>query len=221
MADILIKNITIMQTEPPFEVVENADAVITGSIIEKAGVNAGEGVTAKKVIDGSGKILIPGNVCAHHHYYSGLSRGMLISAGPQTDFIQVLKEWWWRLDRALDEESLYYSSLICSSFINGSLSVIAKGMEDVGIRGVTCFEVTDRNRGMEEAEVGVKENVRYAKEIDERIAKGEDVLTEAMIGGHAPFTLPDEALALMSDAVKKTGRGNMIPYGPIISIMKT
>ena len=225
MADILIKNITIMETTPPFKVTENADVVITGSVIEKAGKGAGEGVTCAKVIDGSGKILIPGNVCAHHHYYSGLSRGMLISAGPQTDFIQVLKEWWWRLDRALDEESIYYSSLICSmeavkqgttgivdhhaspSFIKGSLSAIAKGMEDVGVHGVTCYEVTDRNRGLGEVKEGVEENVRFAREIDERLEKGEEVLTDAMIGGHAPFTLPDEALEEMSDAVKSTGRG--------------
>ena len=225
MADILIRNITIMETQPPFTVTENADVVITGSVIEKAGKGAGAGVEAEKVIDGSGRILIPGNVCAHHHYYSGLSRGMLISAGPQTDFIQVLKEWWWRLDRALDEESVYYSSLICSmeavrqgttgivdhhaspSFIRGSLSAIAKGMEEVGVHGVTCYEVTDRNRGMQEAEEGVAENVRFAEEIDSRLAGGEEVLTDAMIGGHAPFTLPDEALALMGEAVKKTKRG--------------
>ena len=225
MADILIRNITIMETQPPFTVTENADVVITGSVIEKAGKGASDGVEAKKIIDGSGRLLIPGNVCAHHHYYSGLSRGMLISAGPQTDFIQVLKEWWWRLDRALDEESIYYSSLICSmeavrqgttgivdhhaspSFIRGSLSAIAKGMEEVGVHGVTCYEVTDRNRGMQEAEEGVAENVRFAEEIDSRLAGGEEVLTDAMIGGHAPFTLPDEALALMSDAVKKTKRG--------------
>lgn len=225
MADILIRNITIMETQPPFTVTENADVVITGSVIEKAGKGAGAGVEAEKVIDGSGRILIPGNVCAHHHYYSGLSRGMLISAGPQTDFIQVLKEWWWRLDRALDEESIYYSSLICSmeavrqgttgivdhhaspSFIKGSLSAIAKGMEEVGVHGVTCYEVTDRNRGMQEAEEGVAENVRFAEEIDSRLAGGEEVLTDAMIGGHAPFTLPDEALALMGEAVKKTKRG--------------
>ena len=37
MADILIKNITIMETTPPFKVAENADVVITGSVIEKAG----------------------------------------------------------------------------------------------------------------------------------------------------------------------------------------
>ena len=225
MADIVIRNITVFQTEPPFEIIENADVVITGSTIERVGVNAADGVNAGKMIDGSGKILIPGNVCSHHHYYSALSRGMLISAGPQTDFIQVLKEWWWRLDRALDEESIYYSSLICSmeaikqgttgvvdhhaspSFIRGSLSAIAKGMEDVGIHGVTCYEVTDRNDGLNEVREGVEENIRYAKEIDERIGKGEEVLTEAMIGGHAPFTLPDEALAMMSDAVHLTGRG--------------
>ena len=35
MADILIKNITIMETVPPFKVTENADVVITGSLIER------------------------------------------------------------------------------------------------------------------------------------------------------------------------------------------
>jgi hypothetical protein len=33
---------------------------------------------------------------------------------PSPDFISTLKNLWWRLDRALDEESLYYSGLICS-----------------------------------------------------------------------------------------------------------
>ncbi|MBO8435984.1 MAG: putative aminohydrolase SsnA [Spirochaetes bacterium] len=225
MADILIKNITLMETQPPFTITEGADVVITGSVIEKAGVGAGAGIEASKVIDGSGKILIPGNVCAHHHYYSALSRGMLISAGPQTDFIQVLKEWWWRLDRALDEESIYYSSLVASmeavragttgivdhhaspAFIKGSLSAIAKGMEEVGVHGVTCYEVTERNDGINEALAGVNENIRFASEIDRRAEQGEDVLTEAMIGAHAPFTLSDEALGLLFDATTETGRG--------------
>ena len=150
---------------------------------------------------------------------------MLISAGPQTDFIQVLKEWWWRLDRGLDEEACRYSSLICSldaiaagtttcidhhaspSYIEGSLTTIAKGMEDVGLRGATCYEVTDRNFGLDEVRAGVEENVRYAKEIQARRDKGERVLTEALIGGHAPFTLPEEALDLMKEACDETGRG--------------
>ena len=223
MSRILIRNVRIFETRPPFSVKENMDVLIEESIIKKVGENLGE--KAETIIDGSGKTLIPGNVCAHHHYYSGLSRGMLISAGPQRDFIEVLRQWWWRLDRALDEESTYYSSLICSldaikagttsvvdhhaspSFIDGSLSVIAKGMEQVGIRGVTCYEVTDRNRGMDEVREGVGENIRFADEIDERIKKGEDVTVEAMIGAHAPFTIPDEGLEMLSKAMKETGRG--------------
>ncbi len=225
MADIIIKNVTVMQTRPPFSIEEGVDVVISDSIIKRVGKNASEGMIADKVIDGSGKILIPGNVCSHHHYYSGLSRGMLISSGPQEDFIQVLKEWWWRLDRGLDEEACYYSSLICSidaimagtttcidhhaspNYIKGSLTTIAKGMEEVGVRGATCYEVTDRNDGEKELESGVEENVRFATEIDNRIENGEDVLVEAMIGGHAPFTIPEFGLDLMKKAVNETGRG--------------
>ena len=223
MSSILIKNVRIFETRPPFSISEGMDVLIENTEIKKVGENLA--FSADTVIDGSGKTLIPGNVCSHHHYYSGLSRGMLISAGAQRDFIEVLREWWWRLDRALDEESTYYSSLICSldaikagttsvvdhhaspSFIDGSLSVIAKGMEDVGIRGVTCYEVTDRNRGMDEVWEGVNENVRFAKEVDEKIKRGDDVLVEAMIGAHAPFTIPDEGLEMLHGAMKDTGRG--------------
>ncbi len=220
---ILIRNIRIFETRPPYSIAEGMDVFIEGSEIRKVGRNLE--VKADKVIDGTAKTLIPGNVCAHHHYYSGLSRGMLINAGAQRDFIEVLREWWWRLDRALDEESLYYSSLICCldaikagttsvvdhhaspSYIENSLSVIARGMEESGIRGTTCYEVTDRNGGMDEVKAGVRENVRFAKETDEKRKGNPDLLTDAMIGGHAPFTIPDEGLELMKEAVDETGRG--------------
>ena len=152
-----IKNVRVIQTMDPVEVLENADIVVQDDKIKAVGPKAAADVKADKIIDGTGKTVIPGFVCGHHHYYSGLSRAMLISAGPQTDLIQILKEWWWRLDRALDEESLYYSSLICSldaikngnttcidhhespNYIDGSLSTIAKGMEEVGKNKNYCI----------------------------------------------------------------------------------
>ncbi len=220
---ILIKNARLFETKPPYTISENMDIFIEKKEIRKVGKNLSE--KADTIIDASGKTLIPGNVCSHHHYYSGLSRGMLIDARPQRDFIEVLKEWWWRLDRALDEESLYYSALICSldavkagttsvidhhaspSFIDGSLSVIAKGMEEIGVRGATCYEVTDRNRGMDEVRDGVKENIRFAREIDKRLKDNADLTLEAMIGAHAPFTVPDEGMELLREAAEETGRG--------------
>lgn len=221
----VIKNTRVMQTMTPVSVIENVDVVIKDDLIVAVKKDAGADYKADRVIDGTNKTVIPGNVCGHHHYYSGLSRGMQITAGPQTDFIQVLKEWWWRLDRGLDEEACYYSSLICSldaiasgttsiidhhaspNYIKGSLSTIAKGIEEVGLRGLTCYEVTDRNFGMKEVEDGVEENIRFAKEVEAKRAKGEKVLCDAMIGGHAPFTIPDEGLKMMSEACKETGKG--------------
>lgn len=221
----VIRNCRILQTSDPVCVLENQDIVIEGDRISSVGKDASVGVVADKVIDGTGKTVIAGMVCAHHHYYSGLSRGMQISAGPQTDLIQILKEWWWRLDRALDEKSLYYSSLICSldairngttscidhhespSYIDGSLSTIAKAMEEVGVRGIVAYGITDRNFGMDEIRSGVNEGIRFASEVDERKKRGENVLCEAMVGGHAPFTIPQEGLELLADSAKKTGRG--------------
>lgn len=225
MSVTVILNTRVIQTMGKVEVLDGVDIVIEDSVIKAVGKNAADGVKADKTIHGDGKTVMPGWVCGHHHYYSGLSRGMQISAGPQTDFIQVLKEWWWRLDRGLDEESCLYSSLICSmdaiaagttccidhhaspNYIEGSLSTIAEGMKRVGVRGATCYEVTDRNFGMKEIRDGVAENVRFAKEIDAERRSGKEVTVEAMIGGHAPFTVPDEGLDLMAEACKATGRG--------------
>ncbi|MHC1692205.1 MAG: putative aminohydrolase SsnA [Sphaerochaetaceae bacterium] len=225
MSTTVIANARIVQTMPPFSVSEGVDVVVKNDTIVAVGKNAAASYPGARIIDGSGKTVIPGMVCSHHHYYSGLSRGMLISAGLQNDFIQVLKEWWWRLDRGLDEEACYYSSLICSidaiaagttscidhhaspAYIAGSLDTIAKGMREVGVRGATCYEVTDRNGGMEEIRRGVEENIRFAKSVDAERKIGKKPLVEAMIGGHAPFTVPDEGLAMMASACRETGRG--------------
>ena len=225
MSTTVIKHARVVQTMPPFSVELDTDVVVQNDSIVAVGKNAGSSYPGAVVVEAAGKTVIPGMVCSHHHYYSGLSRGMMINAGPQNDFIQVLKEWWWRLDRGLDEEACYYSSLICSldaiaagttscidhhaspSFIEGSLETIAKGMRQVGVRGATCYEVTDRNGGMVEVRAGVKENIAFAQSIDAERKAGKKPLVEAMIGGHAPFTIPDEGLALMKEACDQTGRG--------------
>lgn len=223
---ILIENARAMQFEPP-RVWEKADVVIENDKIVAVGEGAGASwkAQADKVIDGSGKLVYPGLVCSHHHYYSGLSRGVMAKVGPTPDFVSTLRNLWWRMDRALDEESVYYSGLVCSmdaiksgttsvidhhaspNYIKGSLATLKRSFEKVGLRGMTCYEVTDRNglKGMEE---GIEENVEFAKLIDAEKAKnGKPGLMEAAIGGHAPFTIPEAGLKGMKEAVDATGRG--------------
>ena len=42
-----------------------------------------------------------GMVCAHHHLYSSLARGMPGPADPPLSFLNVLESVWWKLDQAL------------------------------------------------------------------------------------------------------------------------
>lgn len=210
---------------PPFSVEEHLDVVVEDDRIIAVGRHPITSYPEARVIDAAGKTIMSGFVCSHHHYYSALSRGMLVTSGPQRDFIQTLDQWWWRLDRALDEEAIYYSSLVSSieaiasgtttcidhhaspSFIEGSLELIANGMRKVGVRGIACYETTDRNGGMDEVRRGVEENISFAKSVDEERRAGKQPLVEAMIGGHAPFTLPDEGLELLKDACERSARG--------------
>ncbi|MBU8912499.1 MAG: putative aminohydrolase SsnA [Spirochaetales bacterium] len=222
----LFKNATLVEFDPA-RVREGTDLLVEDDVIKEVGRNLTvAGLVAEdKTVDAGGKILFPGLVCSHHHMYSGLARGIMADIGPTPDFVSILRNLWWRLDRAIDEASLYSSGLICSidairagttavidhhaspQFITGSLNVLKKAFEETGLRGATCYEVSDR-RGRDDMIAGVEENVAFAQGIDAEKAKGTwSGLTEAHIGGHAPVTLPDEALKLIADACEKTGRG--------------
>ncbi len=221
---LILKNATVVNFQPP-EVHSGWDIVIDEDRIAAAGPGAAEGMHADEVWEMNGAIVHPGLVCSHNHFYSGLARGILANINPSPDFISVLKNLWWRLDRALDRDSLKSSAEICCldairsgttsvidhhaspGFIDGSLTVLKDAFERTGLRGMTCFETTDRN-GIDQMESGIAENIRFARQIDEEKAKGSwSGLMEAHIGGHAPFTIPDRGLRQLAEAVEKTGRG--------------
>ena len=103
MSILILKNATAAQIYPA-KVWENVDIAIENDKI----LAVGPGLCQR------GQLVMPGMVCSHNHFYSGLSRGIQANIAPSPDFISTLKNLWWRLDRALDEESLYYSGLICA-----------------------------------------------------------------------------------------------------------
>ncbi|EHM51602.1 putative aminohydrolase SsnA [Yokenella regensburgei] len=225
MSMLILKNATAVQLYPA-SVQENVDIAIEGDVIREVGSALSQRYPDARVKEMHGKIVMPGIVCSHNHFYSGLSRGVQANIAPCPDFISTLKNLWWRLDRALDEESLYYSGLICSmeairsgctsvidhhaspNYIAGSLSQLRNAFLKVGLRGMTCFETTNRNGGQKEQQDSVEENIRFAREIDAARTKGQEpYLVEAHIGAHAPFTLSDEGLSMLREATIATGRG--------------
>ena len=164
-----------------------------------------ERARGKNIIDAKGKLLMPALINCHTHLYSTLARGISLPGRAPKNFPEILQKLWWRLDRALNEEDVYYSALVglidaakCGvgtlvdhhsspNACAGSLDRIEQAFREVGLRGVLCYETSDRNGPMQALE-GIRENIRF---IDR--ARG-DGLVAATFGLHASFTLTDETL---------------------------
>jgi putative selenium metabolism protein SsnA len=221
---IALKNATVVHLSPA-DVTIGVDVLIDGTEIAGVGKGLAAGARAERTIDLGGRVLMPGLVCSHDHFYSGLSRGIIARIAASTDFVSTLANLWWRLDRAIDRDVLQACGTICALeavkagctavidhhaspfFIEGSLSTLKECFEKVGLRGVLCYETTDRN-GAAGMEQGVRENRSFARSVEEeKKGKGKERLVEAMIGGHAPFTLGDKALGKLGEVARETGRG--------------
>ncbi len=154
-----------------------------------------------------------GLVCAHHHLYSALARGMPAPPRTPRNFPEILELVWWRLDCALDLEMIRWSTMLGAlealergttaivdhhaspNAIEGSLSVIADACAEVGIRASCCYEVTDRN-GPEGTRAGLAENERFLREGG-----------RGFVGAHACFTLSDATLEAVAGLAADLGAG--------------
>src|SRR5207245_1372470 len=87
-----------------------ADTGTTQELVHKyAGASTSSPNEAPE-LDAHGKLILPGNICAHTHFYGAFARGMAIPGQPATNFLEVLQKLWWELDRALDIEAVRYST---------------------------------------------------------------------------------------------------------------
>lgn len=208
MSNYLLKNATLLTFYPA--AIEQADLrIVDGKILAKAAHLAAE--AEEITLDLAGKLVMPGMVCAHTHLYSALARGMPGPPEPPTSFPEILAKIWWRLDRALDAEAIYDSAVVgvleaiasgtttiidhhaSPGCIQGSLKIMQEVFEQFGVRGVLCYEVTDRG-GKQERDWGLAEN-RWLLEHQSARVKG-------LVGAHALFTLSDESLKLCAELVQ-------------------
>lgn len=161
-------------------------------------------------LDANGQYVMPGNICAHTHFYGAFARGMAIPGLAPKDFPEILQKLWWPLDLALNYEEVRSSALVMlvdairhgtttlidhhasPNAIDGSLDVIAEAVEQAGVRAVLCYEVTDRN-GPAGSQAGIAENVRFIKKMAADNGKISPRLA-ATFGLHASLTLSDETL---------------------------
>ena len=187
------------------QVIWNATLVTDGENI--AGIGKADEMKQRfpnaEAVDCQGKIILPGFICTHHHFYSTMARGMSIPGDPAANFVEILERLWWKVDRALDDEAITLSAQMplidcirngtttvidhhaSPAMREGSLDLIENAVRQAGIRASLCYEVSDRNV----VGGGVAENKRFIH----KVGKGDGQIA-AMMGMHASFTLSDETI---------------------------
>lgn len=211
---MLITNGTVITLGARNEIIPDGAVLIEGDKIAAIGTTAAlvAHYPDANRLDAHGKLVMPGNICAHTHFYGAFARGMSLPPGPPPkNFPEILQKLWWRIDRALTLEDSKYSALVClvdairhgtttlidhhasPNAIDGSLDAVAEGVTESGLRACLCYEVTDRN-GADGALAGIRENVRFLKHVNNlRRTTGNESIA-ATFGLHASFTVSDKTL---------------------------
>ncbi len=222
MTDLLIDNARLVTWNDANELLDDSALLLRDGRIHDLGPAAelGPRYPDAERLDARGQLVMPGNICAHTHFYGAFARGMAIPGPAPKDFPDILERLWWRLDRALLDIDVEYSALVSlvdavkhgtttlidhhasPSAIDSSLDQIADAVEQAGVRAVLCYEVTDRN-GLADATAGIGENVRFAHAVAER---GGDLL-RATFGLHASLSLSDRTLERCAAAAQGLGMG--------------
>ncbi len=152
--------------------------------------------------DAGGRLLMPALINCHTHLYSTLARGLPAPNPPPASFPEILKKVWWRLDRALTAEDVYYSALVglieaakcgVGTVIDhhsspgacaGSLDRVEQAFQEIGLRGATCYETSDRDGALP----ALIENTRFLSN------RRPGALVGGAFGLHASFTLGEQTL---------------------------
>lgn len=206
---ILIGNGRVFTRDENNPYIENGAVLIDGKVIKEIGKT--DDLKAKypdaQYKDAKGRLVMPGFINPHMHYYSTFARGMFLDNPPATMFSDILKGLWWRLDRALTLEDVYYSAAMpmieqiksgvttvidhhASAYaVEGSLFKIADAAREFGIRSNLCYETSDRD-GEAIAKAGIKENADFIKYCNEQ----KDDMIKGLFGFHASMTVSDKTL---------------------------
>jgi cytosine/adenosine deaminase-related metal-dependent hydrolase len=209
----ILKGATVIEFEPAR--VEAADLRVENGRIVARG-RALEPVGDDEVVVLRDKLVMPGLVSVHHQLFGVLGRGMPRPHPPPQDFEAQQEATTWRLQDALDLDAVgaaaTYGALeaLCAGTttvfdhhaspmaVEGSLLRVARGVNEVGLRGVLCYAVSDR-RGALGREEGLEENASFLSKARGRF--------RGMVGAQASATLSRDALEGLREVIRTSGAG--------------
>ena len=219
---LLIKNGIVITLGLNNKIITDGAIIIENGIIQQVGKSKEiiDDKSFDEVINANGMLIMPGFINQHMHFYSTFARGIMPKQPPAKNFVEILEKLWWPLDKALNENDLYYSAIVpiingirsgtttifdhheSQGLQDGSLDLIEQAIIETGIRGNLCLGISDRyNKG----NVGIKENIRFIKKLNNY--KKNDKLITAMFGLHAAFTVNENTLLESAEAANDLGVG--------------
>ena len=232
---MIIRNARVVTLDGANRVLDRADVEIgDDGAIQRVRTVAGGGLwvagsppptthnlpPAVEILDAGGKLLMPALINCHTHLYSTLARGITLTGPAPRNFPEILKKLWWRLDRALRPDDVYWSAMVglvdaakngvgmlvdhhsSPRAVAGSLDQVERAFREVGLRGVLCYETSDRD-GPATAQAALEENARFIA----KAGRAADSLVSASFGLHASFTLSDRTLARAVEMEESLGAG--------------
>ncbi len=110
MLRVLFKDFDLVVTmDEKFGNIKGGYVLVEDNIIKYVGSVEPEVESVDRVIDGRGKVLLPGFVNTHHHLYQSLTRSIgAVSGAKLFDWLRFLYGVW----RNIDEEAVYVSAVV-------------------------------------------------------------------------------------------------------------
>lgn len=199
MVDIIIENGFLLTMDPQRDDVHKGSVIIENGLISK--VDDSSGLEAKKVIDASGCVVMPGLINTHGHLAMTLFRGMADDLPLKT----WLEENIWPAEAKLTETDIYIGCLLgCIEMIRSgttafndmffSMNQTARAVEQSGLRASLCYGMLDLG-DMDKASLEFKKAVDFFEQWNQ----GADGRITVMYGPHAPYTCSTDFLLRIID----------------------
>lgn len=229
METTLIKHGLVVTLDKEDRVIRDGTIVIEGNKITKVASGCGVAdVPGARIIDATGKIVMPGMVSCHNHLYSAVVRSIPYSGfeSPDFSFVSWMDRFWLPLLEDRVDQNIMFAGTRAnvadhirsgittttdtaegSYALPGALEAVDKACLETGIRAVLSFETTGRI-SEENAAMGLAENVNHIKRCRSRAYDR----ISGRIGVHTTYTCPTELLQEVKKTADELGAGYMMHH---------
>lgn len=200
---IWIKDITVITVNEDFDILENSNVYIEGNRIYHVGGRL-DGFNPEKIIDGKGKVCMPGLINAHTHIGMSVFRNY----GNDVSLETWLREFIWPMEKKLSSEDIKASSELAiaemietgtTTFVDMYLKMdeVAESVEKYGLRAILTKGLIHPDQNTLEKETDFYK--RWHNSADGRI--------KVMIAPHAVYTNSREELIREMELAKNLDVG--------------